>query len=121
MSKSISVPHARGSADDGKRLSGDGRYAYVSEALPEERSGEEIHVAIFSGPTLADCSQIIYIYIYIRKLNFLGSLFLRGFGEVLERDLGDQKLQKHCVLQCLLIATIKIPKVFLGFSTFGEG
>ena len=64
---------------------------------------------------------ICYIYIHIRKLNFLGSLFWRGFGEVLERDLGDQKLQKHCVLQCFLIATIKIPKVFLGFSTFGEG
>ena len=61
-----------------------------------------------------------HIYIYIRKLNFLGSLFWRGFGEVLERDLGDQKLQKHCVLQCFLIATIKIPKVFLGFSSSGE-
>ena len=62
-----------------------------------------------------------HIYIYIQKLNFSESLFWRGFGEVLERDLGDQKLQKHCVLQCFLIATIKIPKVFLGFSTFGEG
>ena len=57
--------------------------------FPEEGFGEEIHVGIPSYRTLADCSQIIYIY--IRKLNFLGSLFWRGFGEVLERDLGDQK------------------------------
>ena len=61
-----------------------------------------------------------YIYIYIRKLNFLGSLFWRGFGEVLERDFGEQKLQKHCVLQWFLIATIKKSLVFLGFSWFGE-
>ena len=53
--------------------------------FPEEGFGEEIHVAIVSGKTLADCSQIIYIYIYIYKLNFLGSLFWTYFGEVLER------------------------------------
>ena len=70
------------------------------------------------------CYTYIYIYIHTQTQLFEVSIsggFWRGFGEVLERDLGDQKLQKHCVLKCFLIATIKIPKVFLGFSTFGEG
>ena len=56
-----------------------------------------------------------YIYIYIRKLNFLESLFWRGFGEVLERDLGYQKSQNSYVLQWFLTATIENSLVFLGF------
>ena len=55
----------------------------TTEGIPEEEFEEEIHVAITLCNRLADCSQMLYIY--IRKLNFLGSLFWRGFGEVLER------------------------------------
>ena len=104
-----------GSADDGKRLLGDGRYTNASEAFPEEEFEEEIHVAIATGSTLADCSQIIHIYIYTESQLLRISIlerFWRGFGEVLERDFGEQKLQKHCVLQWFLIATIKKPLVF---------
>ena len=89
--------------------------------FPEEGFGEEIHVAVASDKTLADCSQIIYIYIQTQLFGIsILDLFWRGFGEVLERDFGEQKLQKHCVLQWFLIATIKKPLVFLGFSCFGE-
>ena len=61
----------------------------------------------------------IYIQTQLFGISIL-DLFWRGFGEVLERDFGEQKLQKHCVLQWFLIATIKKPLVFLGFSCFGE-
>ena len=61
----------------------------------------------------------IYIYIYTQTQLFgIRNLegFWRGFGE----DPGDQKLQKHCVLQWFLIATIEKHMFFLGFSSSGE-
>ena len=60
-----------------------------------------------------------HIYIYTKTQLFRISIlerFWRGLGEVLERDFYQKKLQKHCVLQWFLIATIKKPLVFLGFS-----
>ena len=90
----------------------------VREAVPEEEFEEEIHVVIRHYTTLADCSQIIYIYIYTQTQLFRISIlerFWRGSGEVLERDLGDQKSQNTSVLQRFLIATIKNSLVFLGF------
>ena len=53
----------------------------------------------------------IYIYIYIHtktqlfRISIL-DLFWRGFGEVLKRDFGEEKLQKPYVLYWCLIATI---------------
>ena len=61
----------------------------------------------------------IYIYIYTQTQLFRISIlerFWRGSGE----DPGDQKLQKHCVLQWCLIATIEKQLFFLGFSSSGE-
>ena len=104
-------------ADDGKRLLGEGRYA-VENLIPEERSGEEIHVASARDFRLADCSQMLYIYIYTQTQLFQVSIwrgFWRGFGEVSERDFGEQKSQNSCVLQWFLMVTIKNPLVFLGF------
>ena len=68
--------------------------------------------------------MMLYIYIYIRKLNFLRSRFGEVFGEVLERflerDLGKQKSQNSYVLHGVLMATIKNRLVFLGFWRFGH-
>ena len=110
----------------GRRMTGSASQAMdvivlLSVATPEERSGEEIHVAVAPDTRLADdgkrlpgdgrCSLVRQFkqrkvkegdntqgfcpirgwriapicYIYIRKLNFLGSLFWTYFGEVLER------------------------------------
>ena len=56
----------------------------------------------------------IYTQTQLFEVSIWGG-FWRGFGEVLERDFGEQKYQKCCVLQGFLIATIKKPLVFLGF------
>ena len=56
------------------------------ESYLQRRSAEEEMAVVFLlGPRLADCSKMLYIYIYIRKLNFLRSRFGEVFGEVLER------------------------------------
>ena len=60
------------------------------------------------------------IYIYIRKLNFLGSLFWRGFGEVLERFWRARIIEKPLVFIGFSIESIEQPLVFLGFSGSGE-
>ena len=93
----VAVRSDRTLADDGKRLSGDGRYTNVAKRFqrrgPERRYMSRLRP---SGPWRIARKS----YIYIRKLNFLGSLFWRGFGEILERfwrEILETKSSKHNV------------------------
>ena len=75
-------------ADDGKRLPGDGRFIsprkLSSEVECRGGDGSQVLTRPEAGGLLQNA---IYIYIYIRKLNFLRSRFGEVFGEVLERFL----------------------------------
>ena len=71
-----------GSADDGKRPLGDGRYAYVPEVYQRRGSGRRYTSgsSLIRGRRIAPkCYIYIYIYIYIRKTQFLGGRKKRGF------------------------------------------
>jgi len=66
----------------------------IKKTIPEEEFEEEIHVGIRPDWSLADCSKIIYIYIYTQTQLFRTSIlkrFWRGSGEVLERNFREQK------------------------------
>ena len=63
---------------------------YIAKASYQRRSAEEEMAVVFwPGSRLADCSKMLYIYIYTQTQLFEVSIwrgFWRGFGEVLERS-----------------------------------
>ena len=63
------------------------RLLFAQEQFADCSSQEQTRLKqnVQGQPTPESLARKSYIYIYIRKLNFLGSLFWRGFGEILER------------------------------------